>query len=297
MDPASYFDSPELTGARNSSSEAIKNYSSAKAEGMTLPQRLTEALNKKFSTDNPMVQQREGQLTNYMNTTTQAPLDYTHTSAGGNSNVVYNPMEQANLINQRRTSALVPLTTTNYLLGLNQGGIGDVVDSVSNLWGADTQRMGGAAEAARLNYTDLLDMAKTKSALASNSLAAEEDKRRWEAEMALKGRSGSGGGGGLSNLESILQQYMDLQNGGGQEMDLSGLDAAIEDDGNSQSSQPQSNLNWQQRIAEMILPGTQYGQPIPDASSLKNSNYSIPTSRYGPPSPTTANRNNLKLTL
>jgi len=199
MDPISYLDSPDVTQARNTANQTQQAYSNAQAEGMTLPQRLTEALNKKFSTNNPMVQQREGQLNNYLNV-----LDTSQSSVlpENNNGTIFSPIQQANLINSRRNAAFTPLTTTNYLLGLEQGGIGDVVDSVGRAYGADVQRMQGQAEAARNNYLDVYGLAKDKAAYAAQALADAESKRRWEAEF--KKPSGSGGGlGGLDLLKEL----------------------------------------------------------------------------------------------
>lgn len=199
MDPISYLDSPDVTQARNTANQTQQAYSNAQAEGMTLPQRLTEALNKKFSTNNPMVQQREGQLNNYLNV-----LDTSQSSVlpENNNGTIFSPIQQANLINSRRNAAFTPLTTTNYLLGLEQGGIGDVVDSVGRAYGADVQRMQGQAEAARNNYLDVYGLAKDKAAYAAQALADAESKRRWEAEFNKP--SGSGGGSSIDGIAELL---------------------------------------------------------------------------------------------
>lgn len=177
---------PSIEQARNESQNAARQAGEAQAYGMTLPDMLNDALTKKFSANNPQVQQREGLLTNYMNAVTQAPLDVTHTSAGGNANVIYTPLEQANLIQQRRSVPLSALSTSNYLLGLSQGGIQNVIDATGRAYGAGTQRMATDAQLKRQSYVDLVDEASRKAKQEMEMMKYQEGIRQFNENLALQ---------------------------------------------------------------------------------------------------------------
>lgn len=153
---ASIYDDPALLNARSEAQQATQGVADMQTGGASLADTLRKTLTEKFSQDNPLYANRESALTNYLNTTTQAPLDYTAKSAGGNSDVIYNPLQQANLIQSRRSSAMAPLTTANSLLALGTGGLNDVISNTLNSYQAMVEAAKTGAQAKRLNYTDLL---------------------------------------------------------------------------------------------------------------------------------------------
>lgn len=208
---ASIYDNPNLQNAQTASSQATQAYNTAATDQITLADSLKEALNKKLGTGNPLIQQREGALTNFLNTSTQAPLDYTAKSAGGNSDVVYSPLQQANLIQGRRSAALAPITTLNTLLGLETGGVGNIIDSVSRANQARVAGLQGNAQLAQQNYTNILDVLKAKA-----------DEQYKNASLAYQNK-------GIGDLLPLLQ----LLTGGGS-TNRPDITSALED-----SSQPQ----------------------------------------------------------
>lgn len=191
------FDDPTLINARNEAQSATQAFNQSQAQGLTLPDQLREALNQKFSTNNPLIQEREGALKTYMNETTQAPLDYTHKSAGGNSDVIYSPLQQANLIQARRSSALAPITSLNTLLGIHTGGIQNIIDSTSRAQQAETTRLQGEATLKRQGYEDILTELAKKADEAYRQKQFEADENYRQAQLALEyaklAQSGSGG--------------------------------------------------------------------------------------------------------
>lgn len=160
---ASVYDNPDLQKAQTAASSATQAYNTAASDNVTLADSLRQALNDKLSTSNPLVQNRESALTNFLNTSTQAPLDYTAKSAGGNADVIYSPLQQANLIQARRSAALGPITTLNTLLGMQTGGIENIINAVSNANTARVKGLEGAATLANTDYTNLLDLLKAKA--------------------------------------------------------------------------------------------------------------------------------------
>ncbi len=192
------FNDPRLQELRTASETATKGLTADVQAGYSLPDMLREALNKKFSTDNPLMQTREGQLKTYMGETTQAPLDYTAKSAGGLSDIVYNPLQQANLIQQRRAGALAPLTSTNTLLGLQTGGINDIIDAATRAYSGYTAGEKGKAELTRQSYTDYL-----------TELSKKADEAYRYAALAEKGA-----GTDTTGLASLLALLMAGTQGG-----------------------------------------------------------------------------------
>lgn len=169
----SIFDSPELQQVKSEAATAASNYSSASAAGISLPDMLREALTKKFSTSNPLIQQREGAVKNYMTESSAAPLAVTPKSAGGQADVVYTPQEQAALIGGRRAAAMAPVSSLNALLGLTQTGLENVIGATGRAYEGQVAGLKNEADLKRLAYTDLLTELSKKAdeAYRANDLA------------------------------------------------------------------------------------------------------------------------------
>jgi hypothetical protein len=159
----SIYDSPELQQVKSEAGQAASAYSSAATAGLTLPDMLREALTKKFSTSNPLLQQREGAVKTYMTESAAAPLAVTPKSAGGQADVVYTPLEQASLIAGRRASALAPLTSLNAILGLTQSGMENIIGQTGTAYQAQVQALQNEAQLKRQAYTDLLSELSAKA--------------------------------------------------------------------------------------------------------------------------------------
>ena len=180
----SFYDSPQLTQAREGAYQATQKANTEEQAGMTLADSLREALTKKFSTANPLVQDRESSLSGYLSGVEQAPLSVTPRSAGGQSDVVYTPQEQAALIAGRRAVPTAKLATSNFLLGLGTGGIEDVVGSTSRAHEAYTKGLRGNAELANTRYKDILGelSARAEEAYKNASLAQRGSEASAKAE-------------------------------------------------------------------------------------------------------------------
>lgn len=187
MNPTgSVYDDPRLQTARTNYETASRAATNADAQTTSLPDLLKTALTQKFQSNNPLIQGRERALTDYMKGVTEAPLSVTAESAGGNAPVIYNPQQQANLIQARRATTLAPLTTANFLLDTAQGGIGDVIDATSRASQAETKRLYGEAELAQNNYKNVLEelSARAEEAYKRASLAGGGTSTEREASKA-----------------------------------------------------------------------------------------------------------------
>lgn len=184
------YNTPEVSQAKQTAQQSSATASQAAQSSTTLPDMLRDTLTKKFE-GNPLYGQRETAVENYLNTSTKAPLDYTHTSAGGNSNVIYDPMQQSNLIQGARSNALSPITTLNSLLGLEYGGMENIINATSRAGQAQAMGLQNQAQLDRQSYTDLLDVIGKQS---------DEDYRY----AALNKDSGGSSGDFSAILEAIM---------------------------------------------------------------------------------------------
>lgn len=204
IDPTSYLADPSLGAASSAAANADSVATKTSADAITLPDLLKQTLNDKFTTNNPLVTTRESQLKDYLNTTTRAPLDYTAKSAGGNSDFVFSPLQQDNLINGRRTAALAPLTSTNWLLGQNTGGIQNIIDAASRAAQAEATSAQGRANSAHNIFQDLLAKLKAQADAAAEQQKFTEGVREFNVGQKNKGAANTPlynifGGGGSAN--------------------------------------------------------------------------------------------------
>lgn len=203
----SVYDDPRLASARSAYETAQRSATETSAAAATLPTMLRDALNKKFSADNPLVQGRERALQNYLTVNSSAPLDVTAKSAGGKSDVVYTPLEQSSLIGAKRAAATAPLSTANYLLGQAEGGISDTVDSANRAATAEATRSQGKASLARQSYADILDELSRRAEDAWKQKEFDEGVRQFNVSQANKG------GGSVSEQKATSALQRDVARG------------------------------------------------------------------------------------
>jgi len=198
--PPSIYDDPRLKAAADAYGSAAQGANSSQAAEYSLPQMLKDALTKKFA-DNPMVQARQNALENYLNVSGSQSSVLPENNGG----VIFNPNQQADLLNKRKNAAVAPLATDNYLLGLQSGSITDVINAAANAAHAITQSQQGKADIARNQYSDILNELSKK---------ADEAYRQQQLQLTM-----SGGVGGLASqglikdaqagmtLKDILNKY------------------------------------------------------------------------------------------
>lgn len=227
MDTTNLYNTPQVNQAQTDANNAESTANAAATTAMTLPDQLKQALTTKFES-NPLYGQRENALTNYLNTTTQAPLDYTAKSVGGDSDVVYNPLQQANLIQARKSAALVPLTTINDLLGIETGGLNNIIDSASRAAQAQVAGLQSNAQMARQKYQDIVDLI---------SKQADENYRQKQLAMSAS-----------SSPVDLLSELMALYGGGNN----TSSDSFWEDTG---ATQPQQKAKPKVTVKPVDLTG------------------------------------------
>lgn len=226
MDPLSYYNDPGLQQAQQQSQQAGTAYKTAVGNASTMPDLLKQALDKKFSENNPLIQERSTATANYLNEFTNAP------QAVQQPGMVFNPQEQANLIQQRRSSALIPVMNANELLSWQQGGISNTVGEATKMYEAVARAAGIELENKRQQYMDILNLISQKAQAAeSNRNFSEgqrqfaEGTRRFDLEYELaKQKAAQEGNGGFGDF---FEWYKNQQGG---EEDDSWLDAAIDQD-------------------------------------------------------------------
>lgn len=203
INPLSYYDDPGLVSARQSADSAGGAYKTAVSNAGTMPDMLKSALDKQFSKDNPLIQQREGALKNYLTVAESAP---TTVLPQNNNGMVFSPNQQAAIIAGLRAGAFAPITSANELLAWQQGGIGNAVDKASKMYEVLARVAQVEAENKRNSYQDLLGLADRKSQAAAQQQQFQENVRQFGLEFALKQEQArkSGGGGIGSSILSAL---------------------------------------------------------------------------------------------
>lgn len=225
----SIYNDPNLASAKATAQTASQNALSSEVAGMQLPDMLRQALTAKFTEQNPLIQEMGTARQDVMNSFTGAPLSVLPQN---NNGMIFNPTQQADLIQRQRSAPIARLSTLNDLFGLNVGGIQNVIDSTGRAFGAQTKAVQGQAELAQNKVSQLLQELQLKLAEQQQwkqeqeqlrQLRLEQDRERkeqerWEKEFAentrrygldyamklqefdlskqKESRLGSGGGGG-----------------------------------------------------------------------------------------------------
>ena len=147
----------DLESKRVASEQAQSQYGQMATRATTLPDILSEALNKKFGEANPLIQQRGTALENFLKAgtayNTESAQRYLPTGEG--ADVIFSPTETRNLLSQQRAAASVPLFGLNTIIGASYGGIQNVVDSATRAYMAQVQAQQQQAEMARQSWQDL----------------------------------------------------------------------------------------------------------------------------------------------
>src|SRR3990167_287497 len=201
MQPIDYYNSPELAQASGTSQQAVSAYSQAETNAATLPDMLKEALDKKFSENNPLIQGREAALKDYMTVAETAPQSVLPEN---NQGMIFNPLEQAGMIAGRRAGAFAPITSYNTMIGWQQGGIQNIIEKVTKMYEAQARKAALAAEQARQKYQDILALIGDKSEQAKKDRTFQEQVRQFNIEEARKGKES----GGIDDFLPLLSLLM-----------------------------------------------------------------------------------------
>lgn len=214
----SYLDDPNLAAARSNANQAQSAYGAAQQAAITLPDMLRESLSKKLGSENPVIAARDSSLKSYFDVAGAAPLNVTHTSAGGNSDHIFNPAQQQSLMTSQRGAALAPVSGLNALLGLEVGGMGDIIDSTGRAYQGVVTGLGNQAQSARQAYQDLFGELQARAQEEAAARAAEEDARRWGLNYDLdvqKLQKSGGSGSGGADFSSLIP-FFEMMMGGAQ---------------------------------------------------------------------------------
>lgn len=146
---------------------------------------LKQNLSSIFSKDNPMIQAREGALSNYLSSADNARaefLPYDQPIIEG-QRLNYSPTQLNSMVSSRQSAALAPLLGLNQSIVSQYGNLGDILSNASTL------------------YQSQIEAAKQRAAVAqqafTNALAQEKESR--------EGRTAAGSGfGDLSSILALL---------------------------------------------------------------------------------------------
>lgn len=209
---ASLYDDPALATAQNTATSAQSDYLNSAQRDLSLPDLLRKALNDKFTNNNPLIQDLNTARGNYLNTTTSAPLSV---MPENNNGIIFNPAQQEDLINRRKTAALSPIMLLNDLLGIQTGGIQNIIDSTSRAAQAETLGKKGKADVAQTALSNLFDLVKAKSDEDYRNQSLAETIRSNKASEAI-----SAGKAGTDSREATGKVWDDLVKNSDTEYDI-----------------------------------------------------------------------------
>ena len=185
--PDSLFDDPRLQQAQQTAQQTGQQAYQAEQAGITLPDKLREVLNKKFSMESPVIKQRESALQNYLVEAERAPQTVLPEQSGG---VVFNPLEQGRQIELRRAAALAPLTSANALYGQQVGGLESIIGEASRAYQSSVVGLQQRAQLERQRYQDILSELSAQAENAFKEQQFQEQVRQFDLEYQLKRKQG-----------------------------------------------------------------------------------------------------------
>lgn len=204
MNPLDFYSDPGLQTAQQQSQQAGQAYQTATKNAATMPDLLKQALDKKFSENNPLIQQREAALKNYMTVSETAPQSVLPENTGGR---IFSPLEQSGLIAGQRAGALAPITSLNDILGWQQGGIQNTIGEATRMYQALVQAAQIESQNKRQSYQDLLSLISGKAGQATSDRAFAEDVRQFN--ETIKIRREENAREGIKSTDKRTQQSTD----------------------------------------------------------------------------------------
>lgn len=241
----------DLESKRVASEQAQTQYGQMSTRATTLPDILSEALNKKFGEANPLIQQRGTALENFLKAgtayNTESAQRYLPTGEG--ADVIFSPTETRNLLSQQRAAASVPLFGLNTIIGASYGGIQNVVDSATRAYMAQVQAQQQAAEMARQSYQDLWAQYQFQ----------EQQRQAAASAAAMGGVYGNQAGGqpAQAGSPSAMQYFQSILATVGK--DYNRVSAAINADPNLSSAEKKQQLIYANKLKPTQPPATTGG--------------------------------------
>ena len=216
-----------LDELRTRSESSIEDVAKLEQNIPGLVSGLQKNLTSIFAKDNPLIQKREGLLTDYLSTParTAASILPTNLPVVAGSNLNLSPTQQNAISSSREAAAFAPLASLNNLIVGQYGNIGDMVRSAADQYQA---QLG----AAKTRSSSLFDLYRQAYAEDQDRLDRDERSRAGaqpglgsEIAALLAGLTGGGGGAGggapdITALDSLLEDdeqpdanYLDILGG------------------------------------------------------------------------------------
>lgn len=143
-----------LDPLRQQAQTAGQNVAAYTQAGAELPGKLREALNKKFTTDNPLYEQRGRALSGYLTAAEGAQKELLTQQQ---SSLPFSPTQLRYLQGQREAAALVPLVNINSILAQATGTIPETIAETGQAFQGQTQAAQAQAQLAQQNYGNALN--------------------------------------------------------------------------------------------------------------------------------------------
>ncbi len=158
-------------------SQAQQSATSLSAQALTLPDELRKSVSERFAS-NPLLQQREQVLEGALNVGTKTRANIAEQVKGG---TIFSPSQQLAIEQSRRSAAVSPLSTLNEIIGVQRGGLENVIGAASRSAQAQAQLASGAAQQEQQQFQNLFQV-----------LEFEERQRQFQIKQAAANAKSEG---------------------------------------------------------------------------------------------------------
>src|SRR3990167_6929966 len=241
-------DDLDITALRTKVEGANTNLANLQGNAPNMLQGLKQSLTQIFAKGNPLLQQREGQLANYLSAGDRARADFlpkTTPQGPGERPVIYSPTELNALVEGRKAQALAPLLGTNQLITGMYGNVGDIIQGAGT--GLQAQIEGARTQAA--NALNLYQQAIQQEQFNRNF---SENQRQFDVTQKNKG------GGGGTGIDPITQALLARLTQGNQSTTDTGIDPAQFDEPDQPQTPPGGLI---QQTGQNVQAARQAGLP------------------------------------
>lgn len=149
----------DLTGARTRAEQATQRVSQLEQNAPEMLRNLKSNLTSIFAKDNPLIQAREGALSDFLAAPSRARADMLPSNlpvvAGSNLNL--SPTQLSAVENSRTAAAFAPLSSLNQLIVGQYGNLGDILKGAASQYQAQVDAARTAATGAQNLYTSAID--------------------------------------------------------------------------------------------------------------------------------------------
>lgn len=201
-----------VVDARSASQNAMGVLGQFNSKGFTIEDELKRTVQEALNYNKDLIDMRSTQLADYIAAPANANVRYgvqqfsTGDKAGQeNPDFVWNPFERNKLIQGAIGQAMIPFSTTNTLLGMREGQVGDLVNAGTRAFQASQAAAQAQAAQAQQYYSDVLGEFTTMQDIAYRQAQINQEQQRIELAKLEAAKKGAGDNSGASMMNALLE--------------------------------------------------------------------------------------------